>query len=43
MGFERRPAWGIEHRFEIKNLASMGLIADDAELLILQGQIVKVC
>jgi len=39
----RRPAWEIEHRLEIKNLASMGLIADDPKLLILRGQILGVC
>ena len=39
----RRPAWEIEHRLKIQNLASMGLIADDPKLLILQGKILAVC
>src|SRR5271169_6436387 len=35
----RRPAWEIDRRLIIQNLASTGLIADDPKPLILQGQI----
>jgi hypothetical protein len=35
----RRPAWEIDRRLTIKNLASTGLIADDPKLLNLRGTI----
>ena len=35
----RRPAWEIDRRLIIQNLASTGLIADDPKLIILQGPI----
>jgi hypothetical protein len=38
----RRPAWEIDHKLTIKNLASNELIADDPKLLILLGRIYAV-
>jgi hypothetical protein len=35
----RRPAWEIDRRLKIQNLASMVLIADDPKLLIFQRRI----
>jgi len=39
----RRPAWEIDRRLKIQNLASTGLIADGPRLLISQGPITEAC